>query len=190
MVRSSQRRLRLWAILIAIAAVIAAGVVYALNSSSTPHPLTSPSPAAISTPTTYASLGAASGQATGGPTMPGGLPAGLPGSGQLGSSTGGGTSSYGNSLSAHTVVLRLWADVSLPAYGYWWIPSTKSYGNLSGQLTSWSHTATAYGSPKFGMVYATSDYRGVVVHCSVSVDGQVKATGQTHGPYGYVVCAA
>lgn len=180
----SRRRVRRWAIVAVIAAVIVAGVAYALRSGRTTPAAPTALPESVATPSTYASLGATSGQVPSGTSSTGTLA----GAGQ-GGSPGINGSSWTGSTGRHTVVLRVWAATPVPAFGWWWIPATGAKGALTGQITSWSHTAVAYGSSKLGVVYASSDGRGIVVHCSVSIDGVVRASGQTHGAWGYVVCS-
>lgn len=180
----SRRRSALFAL---IALLIVGVVVFLLFSKSkTPSSLADGAPLPTYTPTTYSSLGASPSPTGSGTSFTGTLPNG---GSQTGSNSGIGGSSFSSGLGSHKVLLRAWADSPLRAYGSWWIPSTHAAGSLTGTLTNWTHSATAYGSSKFGLVYVASDYRGVVVHCSVSVDGVVRASGQSHGPYGYVVCA-
>lgn len=181
---SRRRRIRRWAIIAAIVAVFVAGMVYAVTKDDrTPSPISNASPDPVATPSTYSSLGATSGQVPSGSTTTGTRAPGGP------SGPGINGSSWTGSSGRHTVVLRVWAATPVPAFGWWWIPATNEKGALSGQISNWSHTAVAYGSSKLGVVYASSDGRGIIVHCSVSVDGVVRASGQTHGAWGYVVCS-
>lgn len=135
-------------------------------------------------PTTYASLGA-SGTHT--PTGGGTVLTGTVNPGGVSTLTGLTGNGFAHSEESHTVVLRAWSTAPIPGLG-WWVPTAHARGNIHGAPREWSRTFTAYGPPKYAQLYLVTDYRGIRVHCSITVDGVVKASGQSSGPFGDVMC--
>lgn len=180
---------RRWPILAALAVVTVVAVALALSRGGS-HPTTSADqfPNETSVPTTFSSLGAsaspaslpsASGHGAGGAL-------GAPGQFNMPGLNGNG---FTSGMSAHTVVMRAWSSSPIPALG-WIVPTAKVGGKSFGKLKEWSRTVTAYGSPKYAELYLSSDYRGISVSCSISIDGVVRTTRHSAGPYGNVMCMA
>jgi hypothetical protein len=98
-------------------------------------------------------------------------------------------SGFADSAERHVVVLHAWSTAPIPALG-WYVPTAQSRGKLINRVTDWSHTFSAYGNPKYAQLYLVTDYRGIRVYCTVTVDGVVQSSGHSSGPYGDVMCMA
>lgn len=180
----SRRRRRRWLIAIALVALVVAAAALAA-SRSTPTPRSSTQyPTAGATPTTDGRLGVStySSNPTGGPSAGGVL-----GGAQSGFGTGLSGNGFGSAGTSHKVVLHAWSTAPIPALG-WWVPTAKAVGRLLGKTSDWTQTFTAYGPPKYAQLYLATDYRGIKVHCSITVDGVVTASRTSNGPYGDIMC--
>ncbi|BBH16908.1 hypothetical protein Back2_11950 [Nocardioides baekrokdamisoli] len=173
-------------VLALIAAVIVAGMIVALTlrDDHTVTPTADATAGGSPTPTTYGSLGSA-------PTPTGTVITGNTNGGSaLGSGlTGMSGNGWAHSEPAHKVVLHAWSTAPIPALG-WVVPTARAGGKLIGKVTDWSTTVTAYGPPKYAQLYLATDYRGIRVYCTITVDGVVQASGHSSGPYGDVMCMA
>lgn len=176
----------------AIGALIVAGMIVALTIRDH-HPVTPTAGDTTSTatiPTTYGSLGAAPSASPTGTVLTGNTRGGASlGAGQLGSLTGLSGNGFAHSEPAHKIVLHAWSTAPIPALG-WWVPTARAGGKWFGKSSDWTTTVTAYGPPKYAQLYLATDYRGIRVYCSVTVDGVVQASGHSSGPFGDVMCMA
>ena len=179
-------------ILALLAAVIVVGMIVALAMRDK-HVVSQNSgivASAPATPTTYGSLGAAPTPSGTGTVLTGNTRGGASlGAGQFGSLTGLSGNGFANSEPAHTVVLHAWSTSPIPALG-WLVPTARAGGKMFGKTTNWTKTITAYGPPKYAQLYLATDYRGIRVYCTVTIDGVVQASGHSSGPFGDVMCMA
>lgn len=179
-------------VLTVIAAVIVAGMIVALaiRAGHTVSPTSDATAGGLPTPMTYGSLGATPAPSGTGTVITGNTHGGsLLGAGQLGGLTGLSGNGFARSEPAHTVVLHAWSSAPIPALG-WWVPTARAGGKMYGKSANWTTTVTAYGPPKYAQLYMATDYRGIRVYCTVTIDGVVQASGHSSGPFGDVMCMA
>lgn len=175
--------------LLAVLTLVALILVVSKNERTPSIAATAGDPANGITPSTYATLGASTSAPSPTGTAITGTVGGKPMAGFGSGAPGLVGNGWANSEPSHTVVLHAWSTAPIPAMG-WWVPTAHGGGKLIGKVSDWSHTFTAYGNPKYAQLYLATDYRGIRVYCTITVDGVVQASGHSSGPFGDVMCMA
>ncbi|PZS20038.1 MAG: hypothetical protein DLM57_02680 [Pseudonocardiales bacterium] len=94
-------------------------------------------------------------------------------------------------LSTHSIVLKITSASAIGKLGYL-VPTSSdaSYGIVTSPGSHWSLTTKAVGRPGYAVIFIQAGGRGTPITCAVSVDGVVKDTKTTSGPFGKAVCVA
>jgi hypothetical protein len=92
----------------------------------------------------------------------------------------------------HRLVMTVTSAQTLPRLGYI-VPTSPdhSYGNVAVPGgTRWTLRTTVTGKPYYAALFVQAGASGTPVTCTISLDGVVKDTKTTTGPYGRQVCLA
>jgi hypothetical protein len=89
----------------------------------------------------------------------------------------------------HKLVLSASSAGPIPGVGYL-VPTSRdhAYGQAKNLSSHWSATTSVTGKPYYALLFIQADKTGTPITCSISVDGVVKDTKTTSGPFGSQVC--
>ena len=106
----------------------------------------------------------------------------------LGAKAGSGLTIVDN---RHRLVARVTSSEPIYAVG-WLIPTSLdySYGKNMHPGRTFTIDTQVSGRPKYSLLWVYAGASGAPATCTISVDGQVRSTLTTRGPYGRQVCYA
>jgi hypothetical protein len=65
-----------------------------------------------------------------------------------------------------------------------------SYGKATRPGARWSVTTTVTGAPYYAVIWVWAGASGAPATCTIALDGKVRVSRTTSGPYGRQVCYA